>query len=209
MPPGTGFTHEALVADAAATVAGVVDEAGAPALLLGHSLGASTAAGVAASAPDLVGLLVLEDPPWQAPTSPEQDEALEQCNSHRPWLEGLQGTDRAGRLAWLQENHPGWPEDEWEPWEQSKTQVDLALFDAPQRWLRRSWGQVTGQVRCPTLLLVGEPALGSACDQAVAAHLGGGRWTVEVVVGAGHNVRRDRPERAARLIRGWLATYGV
>jgi pimeloyl-ACP methyl ester carboxylesterase len=206
MPPGLGFTHEALVADAARAVAALVDEAGAPAVLIGHSLGASTAAGVAASAPQLVALLVVEDPPWQWPVSPVEDQAEEQRNSHRPWLEGLQGTDQAGRLAWLHANHPGWPSDEQEPWAQSKTQVDLALFDAPQRWLRRTWSRVTEQVRCPTLLLVGEPAQGSACAAAVAAHHAQRGWTVERVAGAGHNVRRDAPERTAALVADWLAS---
>lgn len=208
MPPEVAFSHDALVADALPAVEAAAAEGARPVVLLGHSLGASTAVGVAARAPQLVGLLVLEDPPWQPRSSARSDEAAERDNPHRPWLEGLHGTDHAGRRAWAEQRHPSWPADELDPWACSKAAVDLALFDAEQHWLRRGWARVAEAVRCPTLLLVGEPALGAACHPAVARTLAGRLgWLVVTVAGAGHDVRRDRPALVADLLRGLLRTY--
>lgn len=213
MPSGSAFSHDNLVDDVIVAVSQAVEKAGEPVALYGHSLGASTAAGVAARAPDLVRTLMLEDPPWQVPTSAdadsEQDLAADEANGHRPWLEGLQSTDHAGRLGWLRENNPGWPAAEHDPWAQAKAQVDLALFDAPQQWLRRSWGRVAHQVQCPTLLMVGEPALGAASEPGVADTLERmPGWTVRRITGAGHNLRRERPDLVADLVQSALAEAG-
>jgi pimeloyl-ACP methyl ester carboxylesterase len=211
MPRDRGFTHAALVEDARAFVARAVASAGCPVVLYGHSLGASTAAGVAATAPDLVAALVLEDPPWQVPTSAggagPSDQEAERTNPHQPWLIGLQSTDHAGRLAWVDEHNPTWPADERDPWARSKAAVDLALFDAEQHWLRRTWADVASLVRCPTLLLVGEPGRDPACAPEVAGMLKGyPGWSVHTIRGAGHNVRRDQRGRAVELVRQVVAS---
>jgi pimeloyl-ACP methyl ester carboxylesterase len=197
MPAGVPFADDVLVADVHEAVADVVASRGAPAVLVGHSLGASTAAGVAARAPHLVRALVLEDPPWQLPDSPagtsDTDRAAEAENPHRPWLVGLASTDDEGRRGWVRDHHPWWPDDEQAPWARAKPAVDLRLFDAPQRWLRRRWRGVAASVRCPTLLLVGDQDHDTACAPEVSAELAElSGWTVAVIAGAGHNVRRDQ-----------------
>lgn len=206
MPPGLAFGHQQLVADVVDQVSRVATQRGEPVVLLGHSMGASTAAGVAAAEPGLVRALVLEDPPWQQPTGTPDDTGADQVNEHRQWLEGLQGTDHAGRLHWLLANNPGWPPDEHDPWAESKTQVDLALFDAPQQWLRRSWPSVAQGVQCPTLLVVGAPEHGSACDPSVCDSLATWEgWDVHRLDDAGHNPRREQPARMVQLVRAALA----
>ena len=209
MPADVPFTDEVLVADAREAVADTAHSRGAPVVLMGHSLGASTAAGVAATAPHLVCALVLEDPPWQPPVSPDgtsdADRAAESENGHRPWLVGLAGTDDEGRRGWIREHHACWPDDEWAPWARAKPAVDLRLFDAPQRWLRRRWRDVATRVSCPTLLLVGEADRDTACAPEVSrelAELPG--WTVGVVPGAGHNVRRDQRDLTVAGVTGFL-----
>lgn len=211
MPPGTAFTHDVLVDDLRPVVEQAVARAGRPIVLYGHSLGASTAAGVAARAPHLVAALVLEDPPWQSPSTPDgtglRDQSAERRNPHRPWLVGLQGTDHAGRLAWIDEHHSSWPADERDPWARAKAAVDLTLFDAEQHWLRRSWARVAREVRCRTLLLVGEPTRDAACEPPVAHALAGyPGWRVHEVRGAGHNVRREQRARTGELVRQLLAS---
>lgn len=205
MPPGLPFSHESLVHDALAAVRSVAERSGRAVVLMGHSLGASTAVGVAAAAPGLVSALVLEDPPWQVPVHPDgdsdADRRAEQVNDHRPWLEGLQSTDHEGRVAWLRQNNPGWPRDEHDPWARAKAQVDLALFDAPQHWLRRTWAPAVEAVSAPALLMVGEPGRGAACHADVASHVAHlDSWRVQRVTGAGHNLRREQPDTVAAIV---------
>jgi len=219
MPPRLAFSHDELVRDMLVEVRRAAHEAGRPVALLGHSLGASTATGVAAAADDLVCALVLEDPPWQVPAddagAPDAaadaaaDRAADGKNGHRPWLEGLQSTDHAGRLGWLAANNPGWPADELDPWARSKAMVDLNLFTADQRWLRRSWPAAVRGVRCPTLLLVGDPRRGAACEPGVAETLSATPgWTVRRIEGAGHNLRREQPETVAAVVDQALRNAG-
>jgi pimeloyl-ACP methyl ester carboxylesterase len=206
MPADLPFSHEALVADVLPQVAAAARAGASPVVLLGHSLGASTAAGVAAAAPDLVAALVLEDPPWSPPRTPAQDAAAERHNDFLDWLVGLQGSDDAGRQGWVRHRHPDWPDDEVQAWAQAKARVDLALFGADQRWLRRGWGQVAVQVRCPVLLLRGHEGRGAACHRQVAEALAAlPRWQVLTLPTAGHDVRRDAPQQAARAVHALLA----
>jgi pimeloyl-ACP methyl ester carboxylesterase len=209
MPAGVPFADDVLVADARKAVADVVGSRGAPAVLMGHSLGASTAAGVAATAAHLVCALVLEDPPWQLPDSPDgtsdADRSAEAENGHRPWLVGLAGTDDEGRRAWVRDNHPSWPDDEQAPWARAKTAVDLRLFDAQQRWLRRRWRGVATAIHSPTLLLVGDADHDTACAPEVSGELAAlPGWTVTVVPGAGHNVRRDQRDLTVAAVTRFL-----
>jgi pimeloyl-ACP methyl ester carboxylesterase len=204
LPVGSPFTHEALVRDVVPAVETVVATRG-PVLLAGHSLGASTAVGVAATRPDLVAGLLLEDPPWSAPSSPAEDAAEEERNDFGDWLAGLAGTDHEGRLGWVRARHPHWAPDEASAWAESKAQVDLALFDAPQHWLRRTWWPVARSVRCPVTLLRGSVSRGGACASEVAATLGGlAGWQVVTVHAAGHDVRRDAPAATAAAVRALL-----
>jgi pimeloyl-ACP methyl ester carboxylesterase len=205
MPARTAFAHEVLVGDALPAVQAEADRHGRPVVLLGHSLGASTAAGIAATRPDLVAGLLLEDPPWSEPVSPAADAAEEQRNDFLDWLVGLAGTDHAGRVGWVRPRHPGWPDDEVTAWAQAKAQVDLDLFAAAQHWLRRSWEPVAAAVRCPVTLLRGSAARGSACTAGAAARLADlAGWQVVTVALAGHDVRRDAPGAAEAALHALL-----
>ena len=68
------YVFEGYVADATAVCEQVL---GRPALVVGHSLGGGTAAGLAQTRPDLVRGVVLEDPAIMAPPQPEEVSALE------------------------------------------------------------------------------------------------------------------------------------
>jgi len=172
---------------------------------MGHSMGASTAVGVAAARPELVALLVLEDPPWTSPQDPAADAAAERRNEHRPWIEGLQASGPAGRAGWLDRESPHWPVDEREAWSSAKASVDVRLFDQPQHWVRRSWQPLVAAVRCPGLLVIGEPSHGSATAPSVAGAIARAPgWQVLQVAGAGHSVRRDARGVLAGVVAGFL-----
>ncbi len=155
-------------------------------VLLGHSMGALTAARLAAARPAVVRHLVLEEParatPRRSPSSPRRRAAM-----HR-----LAGTDHAGRVALARAEHPDWPEDELDPWAHSKAETDLGHLDVGSEWgepLLALLADVPG----PVTLVRGEPARGGLVSMTAARRCAAAcRGGAEVVaLPAGHNPRRE------------------
>src|SRR6195952_817335 len=57
-------TTDVMADDTVTLLTELADETGRPSLLAGHSMGARLAGIAAATAPDVVAAVVLEDPPW-------------------------------------------------------------------------------------------------------------------------------------------------
>ena len=158
------------------------------AIAYGHSMGALTAARVAAARPGLIRGLVLEDP---ARTT------LRRSNSSaemRTWMQGLRSGDHASRVAWVRANHPDWPEAEAEPWARSKAAVDLEHLDRTSDW-GEPLPALLSEVRCPVLIIRGEPARGGIVSRTgarrCAAACPGGAQVLALDVG--HSPRREAP----------------
>ncbi|TCC27350.1 alpha/beta fold hydrolase [Kribbella speibonae] len=166
-------------------------------VVVGHSMGAMAAAHLAASRPDLVRAVVLEDPP---PGSP--GDRLDEPWSEPSWLADLRGLDLPARIAQGRSNDPGWADDELEPWAVSKAQVNPRLFDLTFR----DAGPLTGllaEITCPVLLIHGDTDRGSLISAEYAercAEAAAGEFRAAQIAGAGHSVRRDnRPAYLAEL----------
>ena len=160
-----------------------------PVLLVGHSMGALTALLVAADHPHLVTGVVLEDPPL--PDGPF-DPAADATNALEPWIADIQTLDETALAARCRAEHPGWSDAEIAPWGPSKLALDRRVFQAPHTWLGRPWRDAIGSVRCPLVLLTGEPALGAAVGAEARAWCRETGHRLVEASGAGHNVRRER-----------------
>jgi len=152
----------------------------------GHSMGALTAARVAAARPALVRGLVLEDPARTTMRRTQSSEGM------RTWMQGLRSGDHASRLAWVRVNHPDWPQDELEPWARSKESVDLAHLDRPADW-GEPLPALLSEVHCPVLIIRGEPNRGgivsrTGARRCAAACPGGARV---LALDSGHSPRRE------------------
>ena len=192
MPPGAQLNLDLLAAVAIDHLRAAVDRAGGPVVLGGHSRGAMTAAALAGSHPDLVAALYLEDPAWGWPPADGPDPAAAaQTAELAEWIHGLQSSSHEDRVQWCLDHNPGWPADEYDIWARAKSEVDPAALQRPVDLGRLHWPGIVAAIRCPTTLLVGEPARGSACAPEVVRHLRGiSTWRVIQVPGAGHDVRR-------------------
>ncbi len=161
----SGFSPEQLIEDAA----GAIRALGlARPALLGHSMGAATAAQVAAAYPDLARAILLEDPPWrEAPRGAQiasSEGYLTWLNSWIAWLEQLRTQTHEERLvSALAQLPPGMPlpsEDEYVPWVEACARLDLELVRmAPALWARESlpWRELAPRITCPVLLMTGNP----------------------------------------------------
>jgi pimeloyl-ACP methyl ester carboxylesterase len=193
---GSSFDPSLRAADAA----GVIEALGlGGAIVGGHSMGAATAAEIATGRPELVGRLVLEDPPWRDATgAPDRGrwDYLRRCQEMPP-----EDVPAYGR-----ELHPTWDEAEIGPWAAAKLAFDLALLDARAMGSPRPWRSVAAGIRCPALLVTADVELGAivtADAAAEAARRGGVR--IEHIAGAGHNIRRERYDRYIEALRAFVA----
>jgi pimeloyl-ACP methyl ester carboxylesterase len=196
------------LADLAADVADTVEAAAGPGpidLLVGHSLGALVVSQLLATRPGLARRLVLEDPPGLGTTD---------------WMaladgiaaDGARARDDPDGLRWqLQAESP-----DSVPGEAERRVADLADCDAAgiaaalRRRVLYALPGLVRSARVPTLLLLGEEALGSALvgpDRvALVGALGAlGQGTVEVLH-AGHNLHREAFGDFLAAIDRWLAT---
>jgi pimeloyl-ACP methyl ester carboxylesterase len=167
-------------------------------------MGAQTAAVLAVRRPDVVAGIVLEDPPWSSSMPPGEHT----LNPFEGWIRDLQRLDHAGRVALARAEHPGWADDELDPWAESKAQVDVRLFALPQDWRFGAWPELLPKVRCPVLLITGEQARGAVIgteDAALAGRLLGARGTV-VQLAAGHSIRREQRAAYVELVAGFVSS---
>ncbi len=170
-------------------------------IVLGHSMGAANAAQLAAARPELVGSLALEDPPWwdKPPHMPPGQSPLAAS------LRRLQANPPVDPIPAARALNPGWPDDELEPWVTSKLQFDMRWLDVRPDYA--PWQALAPRLRCPGLLLTGDPALGALVPPQVAQAVQAVWPQVEVVhfAGAGHSIRREQRAAYMAALRGWLS----
>lgn len=181
---------------AAQHVADLVPVLTEPSVLVGHSMGAATAALTAAVHPELVRAMVLEDPPWRT-------DAVEwDPTPYKAWIAQMQSMTTDERAAAIRAENPEWDEAEVGPWAESKGQVDPGIFDRPIEWLAEPWQTTAAAITVPALLLTADPELGGIVARQDAAWVSE-NTSIEVVTveGAGHSIRRDQPIATGRRSR--------
>ncbi|GAA2760303.1 alpha/beta fold hydrolase [Actinopolymorpha rutila] len=201
--PEEPFGHSAHARDAAAVLDDQPDLDTDGVIVVGHSMGAVTAAALAGLRPDLVRAVVLEDPPpgerqnrpGATPATPSAPPRPGPPRQMPEWLAAVRALDPAARIARGRADNPEWSEEELVPWATSKEQFDPRVVELPTEPfvpLRDLLAKVT----CPVLLVHGDVDRGSLLPPAIAAACAmaaGGDVEVARIDGAGHSVRRDRP----------------
>lgn len=176
-------------------------------VVIGHSLGGAVALAAAVRRPDLVRALVLEDPaalgPEEEQRSPSKGQELV-----AGLADSLAASDDAALFTARRGHHPDWPEDELLVTGRAEQQVDrdflgLGDYKPSLRWPELLEGLVTA-----TLLVTGDRdvVVDDAVEELVAA-VANPNLTVVRVPGAGHCVRRERPDRFFEVVDEFLATH--
>lgn len=198
------FSIDTLANDAAAVIRAL--DLRRPAVF-GHSMGAITAAVLAATHPDLVRAIVLEDPPigdnLPVPTSDSQV-----WQSRWQALEVVRSLPRQERLVRAAADNPGWSEEEIVPWSDSKVEFDPAILQHAAMFRAVPWRDVLARIVCPVLLITGDPPCGAivAPDVAEEASRLWQRGEVAHIPGAGHSIHRDRYDETMEEVRRFLAS---
>jgi pimeloyl-ACP methyl ester carboxylesterase len=194
------------VSDHARDLAGLIrDLALERPALMGHSMGADSVAVLAADYPELVGCLILEDPPWraddQAMTQGEMEARAAEWKSRIAERRSF-SLEKLARL--VRSDHPSWPEEDVLPWAEAKMQVDPKVVE--YIYSRRSWKETVKLLQCPVLLITADPRAEAIVTPDVAKEARELNPRVEVIriEGAGHSIRRDQNAEYVRAVRGFL-----
>ncbi len=206
---GRSSTANGGAAELAADLAGVIDALGLHRpVIIGHSIGARTAAQVAVARPDLVSALVLEDPPWRDEHEDARDGDGTSDDSSGAVLSHLQSL-AAMSVTELEElgrtRHADWPAREYPAWVASKQQVrpeGATALDVV------AWGPVVRAIPCPTALLCGDPGRGAIVTPEVAQRVvaSNHRLLAHRIPDAGHNIRRENLPAFLDVVRGFMAS---
>jgi lipase len=198
-PAATGrnrrtISWQDLVADATELASEFARSTGESIVVGGHSLGARLALHVAATLPDHVAGLFLEDPPLNSSLAADMErrsDAELDLTTIGNWLSDLQTRTPEQLSADVRADHPDWPSAEFEPWVASKLAVNAAAFQDGVRWNRSGWAEQVASVRCPATLVAGEAERGGIVHPDAAGDIGRlPGWTV-VSLPTGHDVRRE------------------
>lgn len=188
-----------------------------PTVVIGHSLGSLCAIAAAAEAPDLVVGLVLEDPPiayaknWDRDALSRMRDALAGATDDKVLLRFVQGLPLASPgprgertfgesrgfyaaervLTYYRDLDPAIPGSRAGP-------PDQPGIDALAEWLPK--------VKCPVLVIAGEPRLGSVLDDASEWKLKRAvkDLTVKRFPGTGHLIHGYRPEQFIENVEPFL-----
>lgn len=177
-------------------------------IVLGHSMGAIATLVLAARHAELLRAIALEDPPpkwdptFERPFTPEWQAGM------RAWITGLQQQPRDAIIAAQRLQTPHWSDAELEPWADSKLRFNLNVIDRLSD-PHQDWSALVLQVKCPVLLITGNPAEGSLVSQRSASLLQESVPQLHVahLAGAGHSIRRDRFEPYLQAVLPFLAEY--
>jgi pimeloyl-ACP methyl ester carboxylesterase len=203
--PESGYTP----ADHSADLVGLIRGLGLERpRVLGHSMGASTAALAAATAPELISCLLLEDPPWSLGAARSPEERRQFADAWRAEVAGHKGLGRAELIERCRERSPSWPEDELSAWADAKQRVSLEVFEyvsAPQL----DWEATVARITCPLLLITGDPARSAIVTPEVARRVRelAPHAQVAQIDGAGHSIRREQRERYLAAVLDFLRAY--
>jgi pimeloyl-ACP methyl ester carboxylesterase len=179
--------------------------------VLGHSMGAGTALVLAGTHPDLVGSILLEDPPAWWTEWYDSPEARELVTNMRSRALNYKSLSRDEVIAAGREGHPDWSDAELEPWADSKAAFSpnvLVVFE-PSNRANVDWPATLGRITCPVLLIMADAERGGIITQerADALHAMVPQTEVAYIPGAGHNIRRDQFGPYVEVVREFLKAH--
>lgn len=176
--------------------------------IVGHSMGADTAARLAARYPDLVSCLVLEDPPFH-PEEPENSDKAwqDRGKSFGVYVDRIKSLSLAELMDLARKEHPTWDETEFLQWAKSKQQFSKKTVTGITN--RTPWQEVVSKIKCPGLLVTADAQSGAIITPETAAEVSRLWKKVKVVhiPGAGHNIRRDQFEAYKNEVVPFLEKY--
>jgi pimeloyl-ACP methyl ester carboxylesterase len=178
--------------------------------VIGHSMGAMNTATAAATTPELISCIVLEDPPWRAAGIPgDAAQALAYADTWRAGTLAQQQLSRDVLIAACHAEHPSWHEEDCGYWADSKLQVREQIFQGFLPMMA-PWQTMAARITCPALLVTGDPNLGAIVTPEAADEFRSivPRGQVAYISGAGHAIHREQLDAFVQVVRRFLEEVG-
>jgi pimeloyl-ACP methyl ester carboxylesterase len=176
--------------------------------VLGHSMGAGTALVLAGAYPDLPGAILLEDPPawWMSDAARDASADNERRVRMYTRIIELKRKTRDELIAGQLTETPHWTEGELGPWADAKLRFSFNVLNRSDP-AAIDWAATLRGIRCPALLITGDPAQGAIITEESGAALQAlvPQLRIVHIPEAGHSIRRDQFDRYIKAIRGFLA----
>mgnify|MGYP001111099766 CR=1 FL=1 len=168
--------------------------------VIGHSMGAATAVGFAAKYPELVSLLVLEDPPWSNQQGTKKQHTASMQQKKKRNLSAKEKTLK-DLVKLKKKEAPNWEEAILKEWAQAKHDLDPSFFDH-YPYHQQDWQSIAAAIPIPTLIVTGDVALGAIVTPALGVE------AVQIlekgefghISGAGHCVRYEQYQPYLRMV---------
>lgn len=177
-----------------------------PVRLGGHSMGAGVAAVVASEWPELVRAVMLEDAALFLPRE-QPTRSTEVAPQRQGWLFEARAHSLEERKTACQKN-TGWSEVTVEQWAISKGQLNAAILLTGSAPIvsERSPLEVLATIRCPLLLVTGDPARGALItpEQVSQILVAQPRARELNIPHTGHCIRYDQSRVYAERVGEWL-----
>jgi pimeloyl-ACP methyl ester carboxylesterase len=173
-------------------------------ILYGHSMGARTVARLAAKYPEVPRAVILEDPVFIVPPTPEETVGHDQwVNQFRAEIERWKTLSEAERLQMAEDaGHRDWTDAEKLEWARSRVQVTPNVIN-----MGNTMGTIPldfPKITCPVLILKADAdAETQKKQEAAAATIPQGK--IIHVKDAGHNVRRENWADTVRYLDEFLS----
>jgi hypothetical protein len=121
------------------------------------------------------------------------------------WMTKLEGVSVDDVIAKGKADNPTWPEVEFQPWGESKLQLDKNVFGAVN--VRKPWRDFVKAFACPALLLTADVKLGAIVSPQAAkeATTLSPYLQVAAIPNAGHSIRRENFPAYMQALKGFLA----
>lgn len=191
--------------DYAADLAGVIRSLGLTNVsVVGHSLGAVTAAYLAADYPDLVKAAVLEDPPGRFDSNTG--------SRITPMLEIKRGTEDE-TYRFFMEIGPNLGEERWRDQTRRLRNTADGPFEVIVEWVERGTSPdiigTMGRIPGPALLMQSDPEAGGVLPDDLAGEIAGNLPNGEhqKFPGIGHNIHKDEPAEFSKAALTFLRKH--
>lgn len=167
-------------------------------VIIGHSMGGSLAAHIAASEPDLPGGTVLIDPAFRNRTV-----VSDRSNE----MEELKKKSVIEIADAIRSKHPDWPEVFVVPSAEAKLKMSMNVIQL-MGTIDATWQDDLKIAKCPMLLITADVEAGAIVTKEIAKYVRANHANVDVlhIPGAGHSIQREKYTETRQAIEKFIET---